>query len=54
MMLAHPALPSFVPGCTRLARLNARLNDAHLLRPKLAEMHDRSRTKQLLVFFEAL
>ncbi len=33
-MLAHPALPSFVPGGTRLARLNARLNVAHLLRPK--------------------
>ncbi len=25
-MLAHPALPSFVPGCTRLAHLNARLS----------------------------
>ena len=24
----------FVPGCTRLARLNARLNVAHLLHPK--------------------
>ncbi len=33
-MLAHPALLSFVPGGTRLARLNARLNAAHLLRPK--------------------
>ena len=35
-MLAHPALPSFVPGGTRLARLNVRLpgpvnlNAAHL------------------------
>jgi hypothetical protein len=29
-MLAHPALLSFVPGGTRLARLNARLNAAHL------------------------
>ncbi len=27
-MLVHPALPSFVPGGTRLARLNARLNAA--------------------------
>jgi hypothetical protein len=27
-------LPSFVPCCTRLTRLNARLNAAHLLRPK--------------------
>jgi hypothetical protein len=32
-MLAHLALPSFVPGFIRLARLNARLNAAHLLRP---------------------
>ncbi len=31
-MLAHPALPSFDPGGTRLARLNARLNAANLLR----------------------
>jgi hypothetical protein len=27
-------LPSFVPGSTLLARLNARLNAVHLLRPK--------------------
>jgi hypothetical protein len=27
-------LSSLVPGCTRLPRLNARLNAAHLLRPK--------------------
>ncbi len=53
-MLAHPALPSFVPCCTRLARLNARLKAAHSLLLKLAERHARSRTKQLLVFFEAL
>ncbi len=45
-MLAHPALPSFVPGCTRLALLNARLNAAHLMRPILAERHARSTTKQ--------
>jgi hypothetical protein len=48
-MLAHPALPSFVPCGTRLARLNARLNAAHLLRPKRTLGQAKSNNKYSLV-----
>jgi hypothetical protein len=52
-MLAHPALPSFVPGGNRLARLNARLNEAHLLHPKRTLGQAKSNNKYSLELYKA-